>query len=506
MEIVMTYGSTRGTVQGVSFSDAVLMGIAPDGGLFVPEREVHFDSLDLANMSALSYQELACEIIKEFATDFTPEEIARCVENAYGRGSRSGFVFPEEVAPLTRLSSSLNVLELWHGPTCAFKDMALQILPEFMAVAAKKGNKQEKIVILTATSGDTGKAALEGFRDAEGIRVIVFYPVDGVSEMQKQQMITQEGGNVYVAAVKGNFDDAQTGVKQIFGDFAYTAQLKERGYSLSSANSINFGRLLPQIIYYFYGYFTLVRRNELSLGARVNFVVPTGNFGNILAAYYAMKCGLPVNKIICATNTNDVVSNFMTTGTYDSNRRFVTTISPAMDILISSNLERLLYDISGNDSIMTSHVMRSLKEHGVYSVDKRTINNVNHHFWSASASESETKETIENVYREYQYLIDPHTAVGIDVYDKYVISTGDVTKTIAVSTASPFKFNRSVAEAIWGEDIVDHMDEFQILSYLSEKTGLNIPRPLQGLDKKPVRFSDQYEKAEMKAAVDRFLN
>lgn len=501
----MTYASTRGTVRGVSFSEAVLKGIAPDGGLFVPEETVRFDSLDLADMSEMSYKDLAATIFSRYATDFTKEEISACVEKAYGSGS----AFPESVAPLSYVSDTLSVLELWHGPTAAFKDIALQILPELMSVALKKHPRKDgvprKIAILTATSGDTGKAALEGFKDVDGIRIMVFYPQNGVSQMQKYQMITQEGSNVRVVAVRGNFDDAQTGVKKIFTDKTLNETFEACGYELSSANSINIGRLLPQIVYYFYAYFTMVRDRRISLGTKVNFVVPTGNFGNILACYYAMKSGLPVGRIICATNTNSVVSDFISTGTYDANRKFMLTISPAMDILVSSNLERLLYDMSGGDEKMVGKVMSELKTGGVYSVDRRTMANINSIFWSNFASETETMETIRNIYSEYNYLIDPHTAVGIDVYDKYVISTGDMTKTVAVSTASPFKFNKSVLEAIGGSP-ASELSEFEMLTVLSDKTGSPVPTPLMGLDKKAILHERTCDIPEMASEVSAFLN
>ena len=500
----MTYASTRGSVSGVQFSEAVLKGIAPDGGLFVPEDQVRFDSLEIATMAEMNYKDLAKTIFSRYATDFTEEEIETCVENAYGSNS----AFPPAVAPLSYVSDTLSVLELWHGPTSAFKDMALQILPEFMSVALKKhpreDGKARQIAILTATSGDTGKAALEGFKDVDGIRIMVFYPENGVSEMQKYQMVTQEGSNVRVMAVRGNFDDAQTGVKKIFTDSELNRMFNERGFELSSANSINIGRLLPQIVYYYYAYFTMVRDQKLKLGTKVNFVVPTGNFGNILACYYAMKSGLPVNRIICATNTNCVVSDFLNTGTYNANRTFTLTISPAMDILVSSNLERLLYDASEEDVKLIGKVMDELKTTGAYDVDRKTLGNINSMFWSASSTEDETMETIGSVYKEDHYLIDPHTAVGIDVYDKYVISTGDMTQTIAVSTASPFKFNKSVLQAVSEGELQD-MSEFEMLTVLSEKTGAAIPEPLTGLDKKPVLHKGVCDVSAMPQAVSEFL-
>ena len=496
----MMYKSSRGYSEQYSFSDAVLTGIAPDGGLFVPVEFPKFSADDLNRFCNMNYCELASEIFSAFADDFTKEELDTCVKNAYADGS-----FPEEPTPLSVLSNTLSVLELWHGPTSAFKDMALQILPEFMSVAIKKSKKHNKIAILTATSGDTGKAALAGFKDAENVKILVFYPAEGVSEMQKTQMITQEGSNLSVIAVRGNFDDAQTGVKNIFGDKEFAELLKERGYTLSSANSINIGRLLPQVVYYYYAYFALVRNGKLNLGDKINFAVPTGNFGNILACYYAAKTGLPVNRIVCATNDNNVVSDFLTTGVYSSNRPFILTISPAMDILISSNLERLLYDVSGEDSELVSRLQQDLKANGVYSVDKELSDTIGEYFWSSTSNQNECRKTIQSIHQEFNYLVDPHTAVGIDVYDKYVISTGDTTPAVAVSTASPFKFNKTVAESLFGEESVADKDEFKILEELSEKTGWEIPVPLRDLDKKPVLHKRICNVSDMKNEVDEFL-
>lgn len=496
----MMYKSTRGYKEEYSFSDAVLTGIAPDGGLFVPVEFPRYTETDITKLCNMDYCRLATEIFSKFATDFTIDELESCVKNAYADGS-----FPEEPTPIASVCNTLSILELWHGPTAAFKDMALQILPEFMSIAIKKSKKHNKIAILTATSGDTGKAALSGFQDAENVKIMVFYPAEGVSEMQKTQMITQEGSNLSVIAVRGNFDDAQTGVKNIFADKDFAAVLKERGYTLSSANSINIGRLLPQIVYYFYAYASLVKKNIIKTGDKINFVVPTGNFGNILACYYASKIGLPVNKIICATNDNNVVSDFINTGVYDSNRPFILTVSPAMDILISSNLERLLYDITGeNLEIVTTH-LQDLKAHGVYSVDKSILDEIGVSFWSSYASQQECCKTIRSVYKEHGYLIDPHTAVGIDVYDKYVISSGDTTQTVAVSTASPFKFNKTVAESLFGKEISKDKNEFEILKELSAKTEWEIPVPLRDLDKKPVLHSKICDVNAMKNEVDAFL-
>lgn len=478
----MFYKSTRGGASKVTFSQAVKKGIAPDGGLFVPDEGCVLTDDEFRSMVSLSYKELAIAIVKKFASDFTEEQVEECVNNAYCSGS-----FPSDnPAPLKKVTDTLNVLELWHGPTSAFKDMALQILPEFMTRSNQMCGDGKEIVILTATSGDTGKAALEGFKDVPGIRVIVFYPEEGVSEMQKYQMITQEGSNVDVIAVKGNFDDAQTGVKKIFNDETFCKILSDKGYELSSANSINWGRLLPQIIYYFHAYYSLVKQGTITLGDKINVAVPTGNFGNILASYYAMKMGLPVNRIICASNDNNVLTDFLHTGTYDSNRKFMTTISPAMDILVSSNLERLLYDITGGDSEAVSSYMNALKSQGLYTVESKTSDTLNNLFWAAFATEAETKETVKSVYEKYNYLADPHTAVGINVYEKYIQATGDKTITVAASTASPFKFNKSVVEAIFEDQAPEEMNEFELLEYLSDKTGNPIPEPLKGLDKKAV--------------------
>ncbi len=496
----MMFKSTRGYSEEYSFSDAVLTGIAPDGGLFVPVEFPHYTENELSKFCSMDYCSMALEIFSKYATDFTSEELEKCVKNAYADGS-----FPEEPTPISILSNSLSVLELWHGPTSAFKDMALQILPEFMSIAIKKSQKHDKIAILTATSGDTGKAALAGFKDAENVKIMVFYPAEGVSEMQKTQMITQEGNNLSVIAVEGNFDDAQTGVKNIFADREFAAILKERGYTLSSANSINIGRLLPQIVYYFYSYFALVNNKSVSLGDKINFVVPTGNFGNILACYYATKMGLPVNKIICATNDNNVVSDFINTGIYNSKRPFILTVSPAMDILISSNLERLMYDFSKCNPETVSLQQKGLKANGLYSVEKNVLNDIGEFFWSSYSNQEECKKTIYSIHEEFNYLIDPHTAVGIDVYDKYVISSADTTPTVAVSTASPFKFNKTVAESLFGTDSVNNKNEFEILKDLSEKTGWEIPSPLRDLDKKPVLHKRICEVSAMKSEVDAFL-
>ena len=496
----MRYVSTRGADPGTTFSEAVVLGIASDGGLFVPQNDVRFSSKELSDMLFLPYEELAASIMSAYADDFTREELLECARGAYCSGR-----FPDDPVPVKTLDSRLSVAELWHGPTCAFKDMALQILPRLMVKAVEKCGEQKEITILTATSGDTGKAALEGFRDVPGIKVMVFFPDGGVSETQKLQMVTQEGSNVCVCAIKGNFDNAQTGVKNIFNDSAFAAELASSGRMLSSANSINWGRLLPQIVYYFHSYFSLVRNGTVAFGGPVNFWVPTGNFGDILACYYAKKAGLPVNRIICACNTNCVVSDFLRTGVYDKNRPFEITSSPAMDILISSNLERLLFDASGRDHAYTAELMRSLAVSGRYSVSKEVFDVLARDFRSGHASEEETKKTIGDLYRRSGYLADPHTAVGVNVFERYAKASGDATHTVCVSTANPFKFNASVAESLFGEEAVSGMAEADVPGFLSEKTGETIPKPLAGLFQKKIRFKDTVDVSDMKKKAEEFI-
>ena len=497
----MFYKSTRGGQSDLTFSEAVKKGIATDGGLFVPSEFPVYSAEDLGKMADYDYKALANEIFGFFANDFTADEVNNCVENAYLSGN-----FPmDDPAPTVKLTENVSVLELFHGPTCAFKDMALQILPEFMKQSNKKLGDGKEIVILTATSGDTGKAALEGFKDVDGIKVVVFYPVSGVSEVQKYQMITQEGKNVKVIAVEGNFDDAQSGVKKIFGDDEFNAKLNEEGFELSSANSINWGRLLPQIVYYFHGYLAMARQGDIKIGDKINVCVTTGNFGDILASYYAMKMGLPVNRIICASNDNNVLTDFFHTGTYNKNREFKTTISPAMDILISSNLERLLYDVTGGDAEAVLGYMTSLNSTGLYTVDTKTIESIQNIFWAANATEDETRTTISKTYSDYTYLADPHTSVGLCVYDKYFEATGDKTKTLAVSTASPFKFNKSVAESISQPEKIQNLSEFEVLDYLSNKTLLPVPNPLKGLDKREILHKDVCKPSEMKEETYKYI-
>jgi len=446
----MLYESTRGGLKSISSAEAIKKGIAPDGGLFVPEERVKLSLEDIGRLVNISYQERAVEILKHYIDDYTVEEITECVNSAYTK-AKFGC---DEIAPVHKLNENVFVQELWHGPTCAFKDMALQILPHLLVKAVRKLGEKDEVVILVATSGDTGKAALEGFKDVDGTRIIVFFPNNGVSEVQKMQMVTQEGKNVHAISVEGNFDDAQNGVKDIFGDMELNRRMEGGGYKFSSANSINWGRLVPQIVYYFSAYADLVKNSEVTLGDKINVVVPTGNFGNILAAYYALRMGLPINKLICASNDNNVLTDFIRTGVYDRRREFKKTISPSMDILISSNLERLLYEITEHNSERINDWMGRLKNDGMYIVDADVKKKISAVFWADFTNESDTLKTIEYLYKENDYLIDTHTAVGVDVYDKYVISTGDMTKTVISSTASPFKFNESVAKAIFGEEFI----------------------------------------------------
>ena len=497
----MYYESTRGGLNSVPSVETIKMGIAPDGGLFVPEGKVKLDLQQIERMSGLSYRERAVEILRMYLDDYTDEEIKECVYKAY---TEEKFRCPD-IAPVRKLNENVFILELWHGPTCAFKDMALQILPHMLVKAVRKTGESSEIVILVATSGDTGKAALEGFKDVEGTRIIVFFPNNGVSEVQKMQMITQEGGNTWSIAVEGNFDDTQNGVKAIFSDTAFKGDMLAKGFKFSSANSINWGRLVPQIVYYFSAYADMIGRGEIKTGDKVNIVVPTGNFGNILAAYYALEMGLPVNRLVCASNENDVLTDFINTGTYDRNRVFKKTISPSMDILISSNLERLLYEITGRNPFLISEWMGKLKREGIYTVDGNTRKKISRLFWAGHCSENDTMKTIEAIYAEYGYVVDTHTAVGIDVYDKYVISTGDMTKTIIASTASPFKFNESVVKAIFGEGSAKGRSEFELLDVLSKRCSLPIPEALKDLDKKEIRHKSVCGKSDMKEQVKGIL-
>ncbi|GBF34606.1 threonine synthase [Desulfocucumis palustris] len=497
----MFYVSTRGNQPAVSSAEAIKMGISPDGGLFVPDAPVTVGPDVMRKMKDMTYRDRAAEILRLYLTDFTAAELEECTGGAYNTTNYD----VEEIAPVKELESGTYVLELWHGPTCAFKDMALQILPRFLPRAAAKTGEKGEIVILVATSGDTGKAALEGFKDVPGTRIFVFFPDQGVSQVQRLQMITQEGGNVGVASVRGNFDDAQSGVKAIFTDPEMNRMVGEKGFRFSSANSINWGRLAPQIVYYFSAYLDLLKEGKLSGGEPVNFVVPTGNFGNILAGFYASEAGLPVNRLICAANENNVLTDFIRTGVYDRNRRFVKTISPSMDILISSNLERLLYELTGRDTASVRGWMQDLKENGVYRVGREIYSRLQSLFWSDFSDDRETMAAIRDTYESTGYVADTHTAVGLDVYKKYVEQTGDRTKTVIVSTASPFKFNASVVKALLGEEAVAGKNEFELLKVLAQVSLMEIPAGLRGLERRPVLHQRVVAGEEMPRAVLDFL-
>ena len=496
----MLYMSTRGGSVSVTSAQAILTGMAPDGGLFVPIEMPRIPEQDLVQLVDKSYQERAVFVLKQFLTDFTEKEIRSSVEQAYSIKSFDH----ASVAPVTTINDRLAILELWHGPTCAFKDMALQLLPRLLTTSAKKVGDEYEYVILVATSGDTGKAALEGFKDVPQTKILVFYPDEGVSQVQKLQMVTQDGNNVGVVAVEGNFDDTQSGVKEIFNDEDFKSKLLKKGYKFSSANSINWGRLVPQIVYYFSAYLDLLSKGQITIGEHINFVVPTGNFGNILAGFYAKQMGLPVHKLICAANQNNVLTDFIKTGIYDRNRAFYKTISPSMDILISSNLERLLFDLS-RDHAKVVKWMTDLKTAGKYEVDHDLQSKIKDDFWSEYSTDQETKQRLKEVYQAYHYLIDTHTAVAWDVYEKYLKETGDRHKTVIVSTASPFKFNTSVCEAIYGREILVGKGELELLEFLSQKTGTAIPRGLANLDQKRIINKKVCHKEEMRKYVAEFL-
>ena len=490
----MKFRSTRGYEREMTGAEAVIQGIAPDRGLFVP-TEIPEMPFDIAEMQGKSYQEVAKAIIGLFFDDYTEEEMQRCIDGAY-----DGKFEAEEIVPVVKAGDAW-FLELYHGKTAAFKDMALSILPYLLTTAMKKQQEDKKICILTATSGDTGKAALEGFADVEGTEIIVFFPNHGVSQIQQKQMTSQEGSNVHVFAIEGNFDAAQTGVKNIFQDESVHEALLKEGVKLSSANSINIGRLVPQITYYVYSYIKLLEQGALKCGDPVNVVVPTGNFGNILAAYYAKRMGLPVKKLICASNRNNVLTDFLRTGVYDTNRAFYQTNSPSMDILVSSNLERLLYHLSGEDAGEIRRLMADLDEKGRYEVPDSIRAGLSA-FSAGFADVEETDQTIGAMYRENHYLFDTHTAVAYKVYEDYRRSTGDETPTLIASTASAYKFASSVAESLG----VPETDGFRAIDAVHEYTGVPVPRAMSGLEEKPVLHDQVIDRTEMKEAVLRALS
>ena len=485
----LLYRSTRSADVKVTASQAILKGLAADGGLYVPESIPALD-VSLEELAGMDYREVAYEVMKLFITDFTEEELKNCINKAYDSKFDT-----DEIAPLVNADGAY-FLELFHGATIAFKDMALSILPHLLTTSARKNNIKNDIVILTATSGDTGKAALAGFADVKGTKIIVFYPKHGVSPIQEKQMVTQKGDNTYVVGIEGNFDDAQTGVKTMFGDSELAKELDANGFQFSSANSINIGRLVPQVVYYVYAYTRLLANNEIKNGDRINVVVPTGNFGNILAAYYAKNMGLPIAKLICASNENKVLFDFFKTGTYDRNREFVLTSSPSMDILISSNLERLIYRIAGDDANANKELMDSLKKDGRYTITDDMKAKLDDFYGNY--------EVIKSIYYNTGYVIDTHTAVAASVYKKYVAETSDETKTVIASTASPFKFTRSVMDAI-DKAKYDKMTDFELVDELSRIANVAVPQAIEDIRTAPVLHDRVCDKTEMKAVVKDIL-
>lgn len=496
MKKEVLYNSTRSKGNPVKASEAILKGLSDDGGLFVPD---HIPALDksLKELAAMNYREVAYEVMKLFLTDFTEEELKHCINSAYDSKFDT-----DVIAPLVEAEGAYY-LELFHGSTIAFKDMALSILPHLLTTSARKNQIKNEIVILTATSGDTGKAALAGFANVEGTRIIVFYPKNGVSPIQEKQMVTQKGGNTLVVGIHGNFDDAQTGVKKIFSDKEIKKEMETQGFQFSSANSINIGRLVPQICYYVYAYAKLLSEEKIAEGELINVVVPTGNFGNILAAFYAKNMGLPIGKLICASNENKVLYDFFSTGTYNRNRDFVLTTSPSMDILISSNLERLIYHIAGNDADKNKELMMALNGEGKYEITEDMKKNLVD-FYGNYASEEQTAAQIAKTYENCGYVLDTHTAVAAAVYEKYKADTNDNTKTVIASTASPFKFTRSVMNAI--DSKYDAMGDFELVDELSKLANVKVPMAIEEIRTAPVLHDKQCEVNEMQNVVREFLN
>lgn len=493
----LIYSSTRNAKEKVTASQAILKGLADDGGLFVPDRIPSLD-VTIDELADMNYQETAYAVMKQFLTDFTEEELKDCIQKAYDSKFDT-----KEIAPLVE-SYGAYYLELFHGPTIAFKDMALSILPHLLITAARKNQVKNDIVILTATSGDTGKAALAGFADVKGTKIIVFYPKNGVSPIQEKQMVTQKGDNTYVVGIHGNFDQAQTGVKKMFQDKKLAAQMDAAGFQFSSANSINIGRLVPQIAYYVYAYAKLYKKGEIAKDEKINVVVPTGNFGNILAAFYAKNMGLPIAKLICASNENKVLFDFFRTGTYDKNREFMLTSSPSMDILISSNLERLIYRIAGNDAAKNKELMTALTSDGAYAITEEMKEQLAD-FYGNYTSEAETAKVICDLYDKTGYVIDTHTAVAAGVYKKYKEETKDTeTKTVIASTASPFKFTRSVMDAI-DKEKYDSMTDFELVDELSRIGHVAVPKAIEEIRTAKVLHDTVCEVAEMPEVVKKFL-
>ncbi len=494
----LMYASTRDANEKVTASQAILRGLANDGGLFVP-TEIPALDVSVEELAKMSYQETAYAVMKQFFTDFTEEELKHCINSAYDSKFDT-----EEIAPLVSADGAYY-LELFHGPTIAFKDMALSILPHLLITSARKNQVKNDIVILTATSGDTGKAALAGFADVEGTKIIVFYPKNGVSPIQEKQMVTQKGKNTFVVGINGNFDQAQTGVKTMFSDKELAKEMDAAGYQFSSANSINIGRLVPQIVYYVYAYSKLYANGMIAKDEKINVVVPTGNFGNILAAFYAKNMGLPIGKLICASNENKVLYDFFSTGAYDKNREFVLTNSPSMDILISSNLERLIYRIAGNDAAKNTALMKKLSSEGRYEITPEMKAQLEE-FYGNYTSEEETAKVIKDLYEKTGYVIDTHTAVASGVYGKYKADTKDEeTKTVIASTASPFKFTRSVMEAIDAGKYSD-MSDFALVDELSKIANVSVPQAIEEIRTAPVLHDTVCEVNEMQSVVKKFLN
>ena len=490
----MLYVSTRGKTDLVSSAHAITRGLAGDGGLFVPQNLPQLRMVDIKAMEHKPYTERAIDVLLQYLTDFSEDELRECVTAAYAEEK-----FGENPVPLVQVNDNTGVLELWHGPTSAFKDMALQLLPQLLTRSIKKTGETNKVVILVATSGDTGKAALEGFADVEGTQIIVFYPSEGVSDIQKRQMITQAGKNVKVFGIEGNFDDAQRGVKEIFGNKALSDELEKKGYTFSSANSINWGRLVPQIVYYFSAYVDAIKAGKITAGEAINFVVPTGNFGDILAGYYAKLMGLPIDRLLCASNSNNVLTDFINTGVYDKRRDFYKTISPSMDILVSSNLERLLYNVSDGDAARVAEYMQRLNTEGFYQIDSDDLKRIQSEFFGAWVDELETKEAISRIYNDYHYLMDTHTAVAWRALEKYRFLTSDETYTVVLSTASPYKFASSVLEAL--DDAEPKGEPFELLDKLHEESGVEIPLRMLALKELPVLHSEVIPSDKMELAV-----
>lgn len=489
------YNSTRDNSVKVTASQAILKGLADDGGLFVPQTIPALDK-PISQLAKMSYQEIAYEVMKLFLTDFSEEELKTCINKAYDSKFDT-----QEIAPLVNADGAY-FLELFHGATIAFKDMALSILPHLLITSARKNNVTNDIVILTATSGDTGKAALAGFADVEGTKIIVFYPKNGVSPIQEKQMVTQRGSNTYVVGINGNFDDAQTGVKQMFNNKELARKMSDRGYQFSSANSINIGRLIPQVVYYVYSYAKLTAQGKIKDGDPINVVVPTGNFGNILAAYYAKNMGINIAKLICASNDNKVLYDFFGTGIYDKNREFILTTSPSMDILISSNLERLIYRIAGNSSDVNKELMRALSERGRYEITDEMRKGLSD-FAGGFSDEAKTASTIRDLYEKTGYVIDTHTAVAAGVYKDYVNNTGDTTPTVIASTASPYKFTRSVMEAI--DEKYATMGDFELIDELSSIAGTKVPQAIEDIRTAPVLHTTVCDVDRMQDTVENIL-